>query len=39
MIFILLFILEEWGKAQTEFFESFKNYDEAGSKQRIQALK
>ena len=30
---------EEWEKAQTDFFESFKNYDEAGSPQRIQVLK
>ncbi|RUS32122.1 hypothetical protein BC938DRAFT_476237 [Jimgerdemannia flammicorona] len=29
---------EEWDKAQTDFFESFKNYDEAGSPQRIQVL-
>ncbi|CAG8511503.1 6771_t:CDS:10 [Acaulospora morrowiae] len=30
---------KEWDKAQTDFFESFKNYDEAGSPQRIQVLK
>ncbi len=30
---------EEWDKAQTDFFESFRNYDEAGSPQRIQVLK
>ncbi|KAL1924125.1 uncharacterized protein VTP21DRAFT_7160 [Calcarisporiella thermophila] len=30
---------KEWEKAQTDFFESFKNYDEAGSPQRIQVLK
>jgi len=30
---------EQWDKAQTDFFESFKNYDEAGSLQRIQVLK
>ncbi|RUS18732.1 PCI domain-containing protein [Endogone sp. FLAS-F59071] len=30
---------EEWDKAQQDFFESFKNYDEAGSPQRIQVLK
>ncbi|RKP23590.1 COP9 signalosome complex subunit 2-like protein [Syncephalis pseudoplumigaleata] len=30
---------QEWDKAQTDFFESFKNYDEAGSKQRIQVLR
>jgi hypothetical protein len=31
--------LEDWAKAQVDFFESFKNYDEAGSPQRIQVLK
>ncbi|CDH49573.1 cop9 signalosome complex subunit 2 isoform 1 [Lichtheimia corymbifera JMRC:FSU:9682] len=30
---------KEWENAQTDFFESFKNYDEAGSPQRIQVLK
>jgi COP9 signalosome complex subunit 2 len=30
---------KEWEKAQTDFFEAFKNYDEAGSPQRIQCLK
>ncbi|CAG8558179.1 912_t:CDS:2 [Paraglomus brasilianum] len=30
---------KEWDKAQTDFFESFRNYDEAGSPQRIQVLK
>lgn len=30
---------EEWNNAQTDFFEAFKNYDEAGSPQRIQCLK
>ncbi|KAJ3024078.1 hypothetical protein HKX48_007258 [Thoreauomyces humboldtii] len=29
----------EWEKAQTDFFEAFKNYDEAGDPQRIQCLK
>ncbi|KAH6562944.1 hypothetical protein BASA50_000200 [Batrachochytrium salamandrivorans] len=29
----------EWEKAQTDFFEAFKSYDEAGSPQRIQCLK
>ncbi|KAJ3334203.1 COP9 signalosome complex subunit 2 [Blyttiomyces sp. JEL0837] len=29
----------EWDKAQTDFFEAFKNYDEAGSGQRITCLK
>ncbi|KAF2032258.1 PCI-domain-containing protein [Setomelanomma holmii] len=30
---------ENWKGAQSDFFESFKNYDEAGSLQRIQVLK
>ena len=30
---------KEWEEAQTDFFEAFKNYDEAGSPQRIQCLK
>ena len=30
---------ENWKQAQSDFFESFKNYDEAGSMQRIQVLK
>ncbi|KAI8984717.1 PCI domain-containing protein [Mycotypha africana] len=30
---------KKWDDAQTDFFESFKNYDEAGSPQRIQVLK
>ncbi|KAI9271300.1 PCI domain-containing protein [Sporodiniella umbellata] len=30
---------KQWEDAQTDFFESFKNYDEAGSIQRIQVLK
>lgn len=29
----------EYSKAQNDFFEAFKNYDEAGSPQRIQVLK
>lgn len=29
----------EWAKAQIDFFEAFRNYDEAGSPQRIQVLK
>lgn len=28
-----------WEKASTDFFESFKQYDESGSPQRIQVLK
>ncbi|KAF2397510.1 putative COP9 signalosome subunit 2 [Trichodelitschia bisporula] len=30
---------ENWKEARSDFFESFRNYDEAGSLQRIQALK
>ena len=30
---------KDWAKAQIDFFEAFKNYDEAGSSQRIQVLK
>ncbi|KAI8064168.1 PCI domain-containing protein [Gongronella butleri] len=30
---------KQWENAQSDFFESFKNYDEAGSPQRIQVLK
>jgi len=29
----------KWNDAQTDFFEAFKNFDEAGSPQRIQCLK
>jgi COP9 signalosome complex subunit 2 len=29
----------QWERAYRDFFESFKNYDEAGSPQRIQVLK
>lgn len=28
-----------WNRASEDFFESFRNYDEAGSPQRIQVLK
>ncbi|MCJ1245665.1 hypothetical protein MMC30_002869 [Trapelia coarctata] len=31
--------LENWKEAQSDFFESFRSYDEAGSIQRIQVLK
>jgi len=34
-----LFRTENWNEAQSDFFESFRNYDEAGSLQRIQVLK
>ncbi|KAH0172921.1 CSN2 COP9 signalosome complex, partial [Aureobasidium melanogenum] len=30
---------ENWKEAQSDFFDSFRNYDEAGSLQRIQVLK
>jgi len=30
---------KEWAKAQIDFFEAFKSYDEAGSPQRTQVLK
>jgi COP9 signalosome complex subunit 2 len=30
---------ENWGEAYKEFYEAFKNYDEAGSTRRIQSLK
>jgi len=30
---------KEWEKAHTDFFEAFKNYDEAGSPKKIQCLK
>ncbi len=29
----------KWNNASEDFFESFRNYDEAGSPQRIQVLK
>ena len=29
----------EWEKARTDFFEAFKNYDEAGVQRRVQCLK
>lgn len=31
--------VKDWENAQTDFFESFRNYDEAGSPQRITVLK
>lgn len=45
--FVLLFYVHEfhqlplgqWNRASEDFFESFRNYDEAGSPQRIQVLK
>lgn len=35
----LIFPLGQWNRASEDFFESFRNYDEAGSPQRIQVLK
>lgn len=29
----------KWAEAATDFFEAFKNYDEAGNQRRIQCLK
>lgn len=29
----------QWDEASTDFFEAFKNYDEAGTQRRIQCLK
>ena len=34
-----LFYSGQWNRASEDFFESFRNYDEAGSPQRIQVLK
>jgi COP9 signalosome complex subunit 2 len=36
---MLIKFAENWKEAQRDFFESFRNYDEAGSLQRIQVLK
>ena len=35
----IYFSTGQWNKASEDFFESFRNYDEAGSQQRIQVLK
>lgn len=32
-------IAEDWEKAQVDFFESFRSYDEAGSPERVKVLK
>lgn len=29
----------QWAEAATDFFDAFKNYDEAGTHRRIQCLK
>lgn len=34
-----LYYKGHWNRASEDFFESFRNYDEAGSPQRIQVLK
>lgn len=34
-----LTLAEAWEKASTDLFESFRQYDESGSPQRIQVLK
>lgn len=34
-----LTVTEAWDKASTDLFESFRQYDECGSSQRIQVLK
>lgn len=39
MTFRLTDLPENWKEAQSDFFESFRSYDEAGSLQRIQVLK
>jgi len=35
----IYYSIGQWNKASEDFFESFRNYDEAGSQQRIQVLK
>ena len=32
-------VQREWEKARNDFFEAFKNYDEAGVQRRVQCLK
>lgn len=32
-------MIENWEAAQVDFFQAFRNYDEAGSPQRVQVLK
>jgi len=36
---LLTDVTGQWNRASEDFFESFRNYDEAGSPQRIQVLK
>lgn len=35
----IVLMVDEFSAAQNDFFESFRNFDEAGSLQRIQVLK
>jgi COP9 signalosome complex subunit 2 len=37
--FVESLIIDQWNRASEDFFESFRNYDEAGLPQRIQVLK
>ena len=37
--FLTILYEGQWNRASEDFFESFRNYDEAGSPQRIQVLK
>ena len=39
MQMIVSLTVENWEAAQVDFFQAFRNYDEAGSPQRIQDLK
>ena len=39
VIIDLVCVTGQWNRASEDFFDSFKNYDEAGSPQRIQVLK
>ena len=39
ILVLTTYLTEDWSKAQIDFFESFRAYDEAGSQQRIQILK
>ena len=37
--YILLVSVDQWNRASEDFFQSFNNYNDAGSPQRIQVLK
>jgi COP9 signalosome complex subunit 2 len=37
--FVESLMIGQWNRASEDFFESFRNYDEAGLPQRIQVLK